>query len=131
MSSFRVNEKCVGCLACVENCPGAALAWNDEGGTRTIRHNLARCARSATCWRVCPHGAVEFGSLIAGGWDDVVSLDLVRCSECGAPLGTTRLEAALDPKIADLATSLCDLHRSRRHAGKITGAAHGGDHDRR
>ncbi len=119
MSSFRVNEKCVGCLACVENCPGRALAWTDAGGKRTLRHNLARCARCATCWRVCPHGAVEFGPLIEGGWDDVVSLDLVLCSECGASLCTTRMAAALDPKLAMQDWPLCDLHRARLQAGRV------------
>ena len=96
MPSFRVNEKCVGCLACVDNCPGAALAWRDEGARRVLLHNLARCARCATCWRVCPHGAVEFGELLAGDFAEVVSLELLRCSEGGKPLGTTKLTEWMD-----------------------------------
>ena len=30
MSYFRVNDKCNGCLSCVENCPASALNFNDQ-----------------------------------------------------------------------------------------------------
>ena len=62
MSYFRVNNNCNGCLACVENCPASALRYEDNASTRTISHNMTRCARCGQCWRVCPEDAIEFAT---------------------------------------------------------------------
>ncbi|MBW2249721.1 MAG: 4Fe-4S binding protein [Deltaproteobacteria bacterium] len=43
MQHFQVNDRCNGCLACVQNCPANALDSVDRGKKRTILHNLARC----------------------------------------------------------------------------------------
>lgn len=95
MSYFRVNEKCNGCLACVENCPGMALKAEDSGEQRTLMHNMTRCARCGTCWRVCPQEAIEFQDLLDNRWDSVTSLKLVRCSVCGEALHTEAYAATL------------------------------------
>lgn len=120
-----MNDRCNGCLACVQNCPASALDSRDEGETRTLLHNMARCARCATCWRVCPQDAVEFQHLIRGGWDEVASLPLVRCSVCGTPVYTQRLPGTIDPELADLTEPLCDRHRARLHGRALTGHVSG------
>ncbi len=48
MTYFQVNEKCNGCLACVQNCPARALESHEQDGVQILRHNMARCARCAT-----------------------------------------------------------------------------------
>ena len=116
MSYYRVNERCNGCLACEENCPARALDHRDEGDTRTLMHNMARCARCGTCWRVCPREAVEFQHILESGWDDVVDLPLVRCTECGTPVYTETLPADVQGDVGDLVEPLCDRHRARRAA---------------
>ena len=116
MAYFRVNDDCDGCLACVQNCPARALEHRDEGDRRTLRHSMTRCARCATCWRVCPRRAIEFRHLLEGGWDDVVTLPLLRCEVCGVPIHTARLPGSLEPKLAELARPLCDRHRAREQA---------------
>lgn len=113
MSYFQVNERCTGCLACVQNCPANALDHRDEGDRRTLRHNMARCARCATCWRVCPEDAIEFQHLLRNQWDEVVTLDLVRCRICGEPVHTGRLAGGLEPRLSDLAEPLCARHRAQ------------------
>ena len=115
MSYFQVNDRCNGCLACVQNCPATALEYRDEGETRTLLHNMSRCARCATCWRVCPQDAIEFQHLLEGGWEQVVTLPLLHCTECGEPVHTEHLPASIEEKTRDLATPLCTLHRARRH----------------
>ncbi|MBI5488405.1 MAG: 4Fe-4S dicluster domain-containing protein [Deltaproteobacteria bacterium] len=119
MSYFRVSEACNGCLACVQNCPARALDARDEGDRRTLLHNMARCARCGTCWRVCPQHAVEFQHILANTWDEVVTLPLVRCEVCGEAVHTARLPAGLEPRLAELAPPLCDHHRAARQAAQL------------
>ena len=114
MAYFQVNDRCTGCLACVQNCPASALDFKDEGPQRTLLHNMTRCARCGTCWRVCPRDAIEFQYLLKNRWDEVATLELVRCRVCGEPVHTTRLTEAVDDKVSPLAEALCSRHRAQR-----------------
>ena len=118
MTYFRVNEKCNGCRACVQNCPARALDFNDQGNTRTLLHNMARCARCLTCWRVCPQDAVLFRHLLDNSWEEVVTMPLVRCEICGQPVHSELLSGTLDEKLSEMAEPLCPHHRARRQAGR-------------
>ena len=113
-SFFRVNDKCTGCLACVQNCPARALDYRDRDDSRTLLHNMARCARCATCLRVCPEQAVEFEHILENRWDEVASLKLVRCEVCGRPIHGVRLEDKFTPEQADMSRRLCPRHRAVR-----------------
>ena len=91
MSYFSVNEKCNGCLACIQNCPASALHHKDQGNTRKIFHNMSLCARCGNCWRICPQEAIEFEQILMGRWDEVLAMNLVHCMVCGEPIYTTNL----------------------------------------
>ena len=121
MSYFRVNEKCDGCLACVENCPASALDYNDGDDQRTLKHNMTKCARCGQCWRICPQKAIEFQHFLVGHWDDVVTLDLIRCQVCGEPLYST---AFMEMQAGEL-EALCPQHRQRQAASKLPAAGPG------
>ena len=113
MSFFQVNNRCTGCLACVQNCPACALDYKDEGGKRTLLHNMTLCARCGQCWRVCPEDAIEFRHLLQGDWDTVATFDIIRCRICGEPVYTKTFGAKLAEKIDEEITALCPRHRQR------------------
>ncbi len=128
MPCFRVNAKCDGCLACVQNCPANALKADDAGARRTLSHNMARCASCGNCWRVCPQNAIEFQHFLHGDWDEVTTLTLLRCRICNEPLYTVNFRDHLDALADKAIEPLCPCHREalpsmvRAHffpAGKI------------
>jgi NAD-dependent dihydropyrimidine dehydrogenase PreA subunit len=121
MTYFQVNDKCNGCLACVQNCPARALEGVEQGGIQVLRHNMARCARCATCWRICPQHAVEFQHMLHNRWDEIVSHRLVCCELCGEVVYTARLKDSLDARVRDLAEPLCSRHKLERQAGALSG----------
>jgi len=123
MSYFRVNDKCNGCLSCVENCPASALDFSDRDGRRTLKHNMTKCARCGQCWRICPQEAIEFQHLLVGQWDDVVTLDLIHCRVCGEPLYSTLYEQNLAGKLNSTTEALCPQHRQRLAASRLPVAA--------
>jgi ferredoxin len=121
MLYFQVNEKCNGCLACVQNCPARALDVREVEGKQTLLHNMARCARCATCWRVCPQQAIEFQYMLQNSWDEVVTHTLVRCKVCGKVVHTEQLSESLDMKVRDFVEPLCHHHKLEKQAGVLTG----------
>ena len=125
MSYFRVNDKCNGCLSCVENCPASALDFNDRDGSRTLMHNIMKCARCGQCWRICPQEAIEFQHLLVGQWDEVVTLDLIHCEVCGEPLYSTLYEQKLATNLKSTVDALCPQHQQRQAASKFSMLAAG------
>jgi len=119
MSYFRVNKNCNGCLSCVENCPASALNYKDQENRRMLQHNMAKCARCGQCWRVCPQEAIEFQHLLVGQWDDVVTMDLIRCRVCGEPLYSSAYRQKVFDTLNTNNEPLCALHRQRLAASKL------------
>jgi NAD-dependent dihydropyrimidine dehydrogenase PreA subunit len=121
MTYFQVNEKCNGCLACVQNCPARALDARTTDGIQTLLHNMARCARCATCWRICPQHAVEFQHMLQNSWDEVAAHRLEHCPVCGEVVHTALLRESLDAKIREITEPLCPRHKLERQAGALAG----------
>lgn len=119
MSYFIVNDKCNGCLACVENCPAAALDFADQDDGRTLKHNMTKCARCGQCWRVCPQNAIEFQHLLVGEWDEVITLDLIHCRICGEPLYSSAFLQKMESQLDSAGEALCPKHRQSDAAAKL------------
>lgn len=111
MAYFQVNNKCNGCLACLQNCPANAIEAIDSGGKRKLMHNMARCARCGNCWRICPEQAIEFERMLTNLWDEVITLDLVHCRVCGELLYTSAFSKKLSGKKGVSGTPLCSRHK--------------------
>jgi ferredoxin len=111
MAYFQVNNKCNGCLACLQNCPANAIEAVDSGAKRKLMHNMARCARCGNCWRICPEQAIEFEHMLTNLWDEVIMLDLVHCRICGEPLYTSACGKKLSGEKGVPETPFCSLHK--------------------
>ncbi len=112
MQYFKVNEKCNGCLACVENCPANALRYFDASKKRKLFHNMTSCARCGNCARVCPNQAIEFQYLLENDqWDEFQSLDLIVCKVCGEPIFTNEYEANMSERLEKEPRTFCPKHR--------------------
>jgi len=51
------KERCVGCAACVENCPTETLEFNDRGPDRLFKYSHFQCICCGNCVTVCPEQA--------------------------------------------------------------------------
>lgn len=112
MAFFQVDDRCNGCLACVQNCPANALRAEDVGDDRTLYHSMTRCARCGNCWRICPQKAILFEFLLENVWDEVKRLDLIRCRECGKPIYTVQYAQTLSDRLGTAPEdSLCAEHK--------------------
>jgi len=84
---FIDEDRCTGCLACVENCPAGALRAEVREEWVKVLHNPIRCARCGLCWRNCPEGAISLEDLTEGRWLETARVKLLFCERCGAVLG--------------------------------------------
>jgi NAD-dependent dihydropyrimidine dehydrogenase PreA subunit len=83
--SFKINESCIGCAACVKVCPTEAIT-----GEKKKLHavNPVLCIECGACGRICPEGSIENGRghacqmIKRSAWPKP-AFDNKQCSSCG------------------------------------------------
>jgi len=84
-------QSCVGCAACVQNCPTETLEYIDNASMRNFTYAHFRCICCGTCVKVCPEDAVEIRHEINPkrfyqifSKRTIRSVELESCERCGA-----------------------------------------------
>lgn len=93
----RLNkETCVGCAACVENCPTETLSFMDQGQNRIFRYSHYQCICCGACVNVCPeqaaglHHDIHPANLIQVlSKAEIRRVELNTCEMCGVRLAPT------------------------------------------
>jgi ferredoxin len=87
------KETCVGCAACVENCPTETLEFYDKDALRFFRYSQYQCICCGSCVNVCPENAATLSHAIGIrhffrmlSKDVINKVDLARCERCGVTI---------------------------------------------
>ena len=84
------KERCVGCAACVENCPTETLEFKDRGPNRFFRYSHFQCICCGKCVSVCPEQAAGLRHELhpkhlfqIASKVEIGKVELKACSQCG------------------------------------------------
>ena len=115
------EEKCVGCLACVEVCPVEALAYKDSADKRTLIHYTDTCIFCGQCEAACI--ADHEGIKLSNDWElsffdrkeaqETIEKALQLCEMCGEPIACKDHLKLISQKLGELTYSNPTLYLSR------------------
>ena len=115
------EEKCVGCLACVEVCPVEALAYKDSADKRTLIHYTDTCIFCGQCEAACI--ADHEGIKLSNDWElsffdikeaqETIEKALQLCEICGEPIACKDHLKWISQKLGELTYSSPTLYLSR------------------
>jgi len=91
----RLNkETCVGCAACVENCPTETLEFIDENNLRYFNYSHYQCICCGSCVNVCPEKAAGLRHELhpahlmqIAAKAEIQKVELKACEQCGVCFG--------------------------------------------
>jgi ferredoxin len=122
----RLNkETCVGCAACVENCPTETLEFYDKDALRFFKYSHYQCICCGSCVNVCPENAATLSHAISikhflrvFSKDVIRNVDLATCETCGVTIAPTlqmgKLEGILSANDVEMALlNYCDRCKKR------------------
>ena len=122
----RLNkETCVGCAACVENCPTETLEFYDKDALRFFKYSHYQCICCGSCVNVCPENAATLSHAISikhflrvFSKDVIRNVDLATCERCGVTLAPkaqmAKLEGILSANDVEMALlNYCDRCKKR------------------
>jgi len=94
---------CVGCAACVENCPSETLEFEDKDAWRFFKYSHYQCISCGSCVNVCPEEAAELRHEIGIGnffriflKKDIITIELATCEQCGVTIAPKSQMAKLE-----------------------------------
>ena len=120
------QEKCVGCLACVQICPAEALSYKDEiedvkNPKRIMIHYTDTCIFCGECEAACisDHEGIK----LSRDWDiaffdrknsfETIEKELQLCEMCGTPVACKDHLKWITEKIGELSFSNPTLYLAR------------------
>lgn len=121
------QDKCVGCLACVEVCPVGALDYKDEtkdrdNPKRVLIHYTDTCIFCGQCEAACiaDHGGIK----ASGDWElsffdrkhearETIDKELQLCEVCSSPIACKDHLRWISDRIGELTFSNPTLYLSR------------------
>ena len=123
------KQKCVGCAACVENCPTETLEFNDRGQYRFFRYSPYQCICCGSCVNVCPEEAaglrheIRPTNLIRGlNKTEIRRVELKICVGCGtrfAPVPQLlKIDRLLQPEEMQIETLTLCLRCKKLRTGR-------------
>jgi ferredoxin len=97
------KETCVGCAACVENCPTETLEFYDKDAFRFIKYSHYQCICCGSCVAVCPENAATLRHAISVkhflrilSKDVIRDVELAACERCGVTIAPIPQMAKLE-----------------------------------
>ena len=111
------KETCVGCAACVENCPTETLEFYDRDAFRFFRYSHYQCICCGSCVNVCPENAATLNHAISMkqffrllSKDVIRNVDLATCEQCGVPIAPKLQIAKLEGTLSANDIEMALLH---------------------
>jgi ferredoxin len=103
----RLREAdCVGCAACVENCPTETLEYNDKDALRYFGYSHYQCICCGSCVSVCPEQAAELRHEMRpanlfqiSSKAEIRRVELEACEQCGIRFAPTPQISGLDMRL--------------------------------
>ncbi len=97
------KETCVGCAACVENCPTETLEFYDQDAFRFFKYSYYQCICCGSCVNVCPENAAALRHAISMkhffrmlSKDVIGDVELATCEQCGLTIAPNSQVAKLE-----------------------------------
>jgi bidirectional [NiFe] hydrogenase diaphorase subunit len=113
------RDKCTGCGLCARECPSGALSISpvSEAGTFRLVFRHGDCLACGKCVKVCPEQALHLERTLEpeklGGEVLLFEDEIIRCSECGAPVGPRRMVEKIRARVGTARSELCIACKAR------------------
>ena len=115
------KDCCVGCAACVENCPTETLKFEDRDPYRLFEYSHYQCICCGSCVNSCPEHAAELRhELKPANLVKIISKENIRkveleiCKQCGKTFAPSPQLAKLQQTLDHSQLDITSLHLCNR-----------------